>query len=525
MSGVRRPGRTQKIAYDETPLSARTPDVDARVGWVLAMSRLHHPDPAMGDGRLFVEALKEAGCYASRSLVSRWESGEIPVSYDGLAGYERALGLETGRLSSLVGYLRAAVPGVKPRIVRPQLDTGSGLFSARLDELIELAEDGEANAGDWQELGWHLGAAPLVHLRARTWEAISHRLVNELPRAVRVPYRQYSTAALNIASVRRAQEFLTDAVTDYVNTPGVQVLTTSIGLLYHLPTRKAAKMVLDLIDSRSPGSVYAIAVWVAAQKLARGDFTAEERTRLDMMLLKMWRANPVKAAEQLAELIASLPEGLRSTLTDAATKAGSRKLGYVVETGEDFAPEVAARVSGDLAMAARKRVPETAAYDDDRMLVRLVREALFHRDSERRHLAALVISASPFAEAVADELLALLAAPGTQEPVRMRAATLAGYLTSDTHRLRTLRFLEDRSEYVARVLTQAVGRMTFTDFSDQVVRASLREEWSPRERAKMYALGMSGSPAIETIAQSTQAADWQRTAAQWWLSQGPAIRE
>ena len=525
MTSVRRPGRMQKIAYDETPLSSRTPDVDARIGWLLAMSRLHHADPAMADGRAFVEALNAAGCYASRSLVSRWESGEIPVSYEGMAGYERALGLEYGRISSLTGYLRAVVPGVKARVARPQLDATTKAFAVRLDELIELAEDGRAKAREWQELGWYLAAVPLVHLRAATWEALAYQVVNRLPRSVKLAYRQYSTAAISIASLQRAQDFLTSAVAEYLEAPGVQVLTNPIGLLDKLPTRKAAGMVLDMIENPPSTSVFALAVWVASQKVARGDFSPEERTRLDMLLLRMWRANPVKAADELAELIASLPEGLRTTLTDAARKAGWRKLGYVVETGEDFAPEVAACVSGDLAESARERVPGVPVYDEDRMLVRLVREALFHRDSERRHLAALLISASPFADGVADELLALLAAPGSQVLVRNRAATLARYLASDTHRLRTLRFVEDRSDHVGTTLTQAVGHMTFTDFSDQVIRASLKEEWSTRERAKMYALGMSGSPVLGTISRSAQAPEWQRTAARWWLRQGSAVRE
>jgi hypothetical protein len=53
--------------------------------------------------------------------------------------------------------------------------------------------------------------------------------------------------------------------------------------------------------------------------------------------------------------------------------------------------------------AARSRVPQDATYDD-RMLIQLIREALFHRDSERRHLAALLISSSPFGSSVTDEL-------------------------------------------------------------------------------------------------------------------------
>ena len=212
MTTVRRPGRIQKIAYDDTPLTSRKPDIDARIGWLLAMSRLHHPDPDMADGRRFVLALTAASCSASRSLVSRWESGEIPISYEGMSGYERALGFEPGRISSLTGYMRAAMPGVKARVVRPQLDPAGKRFSLRLDELIELAEDGHARATHWQELGWHLAAVPLVHLRAHTWETLCHRVVSTLPRSVKVPYRQYSTAALNIASVPRAQEFLTAAV-------------------------------------------------------------------------------------------------------------------------------------------------------------------------------------------------------------------------------------------------------------------------------------------------------------------------
>lgn len=524
MTTVRRPGRVQKIAYDETPLNSRKPDIDARIGWLLAMSRLHHRDREMADGRRFTEALKAVGCNASRSLVSRWESGEIPISYEGMSAYEEALGLSTGQISSLTGYMRAAIPGVKARVVRPQLDPASKEFSVRLDELIEIAEDGHAKATDWQDLGWHLAAAPLVHLRASTWEAITHRVVNQLPRSVKVPYRQYSTAAMNIASVPRAQDFLTDAVDQHIHTPGVQVLTNPIGILDQLPTRRSAEIVLDLIEHPPTDAVFALTVWVAAQKITRGDFSAEERSRLDMLVLRMWRANPLKASNELAELIASLPEGLRSTLTDAASKAGQRKLGYVVQSGEDLAPDMARGLSFDLAESARARVPGDPVYDEDRMLVRLVRESLFHRDSERRHLASLLISASPFGDAVADGLLGLLSAANAPGPVRVRAATLVRYLSSDAHRLRMLGFVDDPSDDVGAPIVQGVGHMSFTAFSDQVIRSSLKEKWSPRERAKMYALGMSGSPALSSIANARIAPEWQRAAARWWLSQGEAVR-
>ena len=521
---ARRPGRVQRIAFDGTPLNSTRPDIEARIGWLLAMSRLHHRDASFKDGRRFVTAVSDAGFPASRSLISRWESGEIPVSYEGMSAYEAALGLEPGRISSLTGYIRAAIPGVKTKVIRPHLDPTSREFATRLDELLDLAEEGKALATEWQALGWHLAAAPLVHLRANTWETLVHQIITVVPRSIRVPYRQYSTAAMNMASVVRAQDYMVDAIAQYVADPDVQVIMNPVGLLDRLPTREAARLVLEMIEKPPTDSARGLAVWLATQKVASGDFTTEERTRLDMTVLRLWRANPAKAGEDLAELIAGLPEGLRSTLTNAATKAGRRKLGYVVEHGEELVASRARLMADELAEAARRTVPQEPTYDEDKMLTRLIREALFHRDSERRHLAALLISASPFGEALTDELLTLLTEPNCPPWVRVRAATTARYLSSDTHRMRMLRFLDDPVSEVAVAIAQGIGHLTFTEFSDQALRSSLGSQWSLRERARMYALGMTGSPGLEVIARSSTAPDWQKSAARWWSAQGPAIR-
>src|SRR4051794_40378740 len=115
MTTTRRPGRTQKIAHDDTPLNAAHPDIDARIGWLLAMSRLHHTDGAFQDGRRFAEALGDAGFPASRSLVSRWESGEIPISYEAMTAYEAVLDLQVGQISSITGYIKASIPALRTR--------------------------------------------------------------------------------------------------------------------------------------------------------------------------------------------------------------------------------------------------------------------------------------------------------------------------------------------------------------------------------------------------------------------------
>ncbi len=525
MAGTGRPGRIQQIAYDATPLTAAQPDVDARIGWLLAMSRLHHDDPAFADGKKFVEALGETGVSVSRSQMSRWESGEAGVSFEGVAAYEQVLGIRPGRISSLTGYIRAAIPGLRSRVLRPRLDPSSPQFTQRLDEVIELAEEGRAKALDWQDLGWHLASAPLVYLRSRTWETLAGRIVNIIPRSVGTAYRQYSTAAINMAAVPRARDFLVEAVATYISDPDAQVLANPLGLLDQLPTRRSANLVLDLMEQPARQNAYRLAVWVATSKALRGDFTAEERTRLGMIVLRTWRANPSEAAKDLAELIAALPEGLRASLTDAASRTGHRRLGYVIEHGEGLPASEARTIASRIAEGARRRAPGSPEYGEDRMLVRLIREVLFHRDSERRHLAALVLAASPFCGSVTEEMIGPLADSGAPGWMRGRAATTIRYLADDEHRLRLMRWLQDPDPDVAGPIAQTLGHLTPAPDSDHALRTALGTRWSPVERARMYALGMTGSPGLHAITRSTTAPSWQKAAARWWIAMGPAVRD
>jgi hypothetical protein len=241
-------------------------------------------------------------------------------------------------------------------------------------------------------------------------------------------------------------------------------------------------------------------------------------------VLRIWRANPVKAGDDLAELIAGLPDGMRSTLVHAATKAGRRKLGYVVEHGEELVASKARVIAHGLAEGARARVPQEAPYEEDKMLARLIREALFHRDSERRHLAALLIATSPFGEAVTEARLVVRGGTGYPEWMRTRAATLVRYLSTDAHRLRMITFLHDPCEDVAVPIAQGLGHLTPSPLSDQALRNSLGKEPTPQQQAKMYALGMTGSEGLETLLKSSDAVEWQKSAARWWIAQGGAIR-
>ncbi|HET7735982.1 MAG TPA: hypothetical protein VFK52_08420 [Nocardioidaceae bacterium] len=516
---VRR-GRPQRVAYDATPLHSLAPDLDARIGWLIALSRLY--DDEYADGAAFVAAAREHGVSVSRSLVSRWESGEISVSFEGLAAYESVLRLEPGSLTGLVGYLQTHLRnGVA---CRPTLDPGSDGFPDRLDELIDRAESGVATSVEWQLLGWHCAAVPLVHLREETWRALAAGVVHRVTRAIGPAQLLLQNAVSGLATVSRSHGYLLEAIEAHLADPHAQVVTTPFSLLERIPDRRARDLVLDEFENPRTPPLIMLSVSMLTELMVRDQLDEDQRARLGIQVLRQWRADPDRSAARLAELVAVLPEGLRWTLTAAAERSGQEELTHAVEHGE-ARPGAAERLSAEIAAGARNRTAGNPAHGEDRMLPRLVREMLFHRHQGRRHQATLVLAASPFASGLCDELLLLLADDNRSADVRLTAAWAVRYLADDAHRMRILRLSEHPDELVGAPVTLALGHIGFDGVSDQVLRSSLTRDLTNRSRAALYALGMTGSPGLSGLARSTAAPEWQRRAAMWWEAHGPAVHD
>jgi hypothetical protein len=149
---------------------------------------------------------------------------------------------------------------------------------------------------------------------------------------------------------------------------------------------------------------------------------------------------------------------------------------------------------------------------------------LFHRESERRHLAAVLLSASPFAPDLGIATLDLLSDRNVGALARGRVATLCSYLAREEHRLRLSPFVGDPDETVAAAITISLGHIDFAATTDQVLRHMIPPNPGALGRGHMYALGMTASPGLAAIAGSSVAPDWQRRAARWWLRTGPAVR-
>jgi hypothetical protein len=96
-------------------------------------------------------------------------------------------------------------------------------------------------------------------------------------------------------------------------------------------------------------------------------------------------------------------------------------------------------------------------------------------------------------------------------------SSITGYTRASIPRMSA--FVDDKVR--RRRHLQRLGHQSYSPTSDQALRNALGKTWSPRERAKMYALGMSGSPLA--ISKAKDAPAWQKAAARWWMEQALAI--
>ena len=500
---------------------------EARLAWLLRAWRLHQPDSPFLDPAAFCHALASHGCAATPEEVLAWESGLADPPYAAWMGYERVLGLRHCALASCREYLRVFLPaGSVPRLAGPgdpAEDRATAHVGQDRERLLDAAVAGACAPIQWVALSGHLMADPAWAVDRDDAQALADEIVSQLARGVDLGYRLLSVSAANIASVPSLHGPMVDSIRSYLGDPDVQVVYDPLGLLDQISSKEAADLILDLFERAPNRAMYLHAVWLATQMMVRRNFTDRQRARLSVLVLARWRADPEKAPQDLAQLIAVLPAGFREAFSRAAAQGGNTDFGYVLEHGEDMSAAAAERMASRIVSRVHRLHP--GGVEADRAdLESLVREGLFHRESERRHLAAVILSASPFCHDTGEAALDLLSDRDTVPLARGRMATLCSYLAGGEHRLRLAPFVGVPDETVAAAITLTFGHIDFAATSDQLLRHTIPTYAGSLGRSHMYALGMTASPGLSAIAASSAAPDWQRRAARWWLRVGPAIR-
>lgn len=518
-----RRGRRYHVPVDETPLNGPTVDVDARVGWLLLMSRLHHHDSALALGESFNAALRAVGLQADRSAVSRWESGKVSPRYSVLVAYEQALGLRTGQLTSVVNAQRRAFgPGVSPAW-SPVLDASSAGFHERLDALFDGLLEGPGSGAEWTALAHHVSAVGTMYVHGGVWKQLSEKLIDQLARSVGVSYLQRFEAVRLLLEHRVAHPFLLRATGTFLDDPSVQVVTDPISVLEVSDSPAAAAVVLERYVTTRSAYVRAAAASAVAYKIEAGCYGAADLELIEAALARHLRA-PDARIELFDELIMSLPRPAQVRLLGASRgMLGHEQAAQSAMHGERVASESARLSSARIAREIRDQMPASRLYDDDVMTTRLIREALFSARPNRSHYASIALLGSPTRSVLARVLAAEIDAAGLEDPMSTHFSRLLRYVAGQDQEETLLRWLPKAPAPVAVDVALTLGHLLSDRPLGELV-PMVRDDDSLLDRAVLYGLGMRQSAALHGIALDGRWSTGLRDSASWWMRHGGAIR-
>lgn len=520
---ARRRGRPYRYPDDPTPLDCVHSSVACRVSWLLSATRIHSRVPGAAHREQFLELLKQRGVAADQARVSRWESGAQRIPDRVVTAYEQALELPEGHLAAMVHGLRHAL---EPGATDPEPTYGSSLQShEELDALFERIDAETPHGTDWYALATYLTTNPHVYLRQQSWQQLTERLLVHLGRSTGPAYVRRFEALRTLVRHPGAQRHVLLTIVGAVSDPTAQMVMHPLTLLQEVTHPHAGQLLVRLLAT-STGSLQIGAAWALTNKLCRGHFGEEETARIEACVLDLFRdPNRTLPDTDLVDLAARLPQPALERVRQALRNTPLLpRLELVAQTGELLPIEASRPAATRIAAAAQDATTAPYRIEPDTMLQRVVREALFHGNQERRHQAGLLLQASPYGPALG-KVLADTVDQG-DDAVAFRAALALRYLATDAQRDRLFAWAADPGRHEVRgAALYAIGRVDgpLTADEEAVVLDCLAIPSGALQRAALYVLGAKGAPALQTLREHDS--EHVRVAAQWWLAAGPAIHE
>lgn len=486
---------------DSTALNGPTVDVGARIGWVLRMARMSHAEAPGLD--------HVAGAVGTNiTRLHRAETGSLRSGR--LAdGYESTLGLEPGTLRAPIDIACRTFP-----YAPADRDPGDPITSVR--EMSRLTEavggggvtGGQVTGGQWLRWARALAQPGSIALPESTARELVTLLVAELSRATAHAYpSRYEALALVRCS--GYGHVVLEVAEAELSDPHVQVAYDLMSAIGEAPTPDAVAWCLGLLGSERPRSVVGAALALEGMAEVSGD-PAFWTALVGPLLDHFDRAAPGSVAHGwLSHLIRLVPRAV-------LTREG-RRPGQPLAEGADITDWSRSRLNDHWSVCQDRAQEATTALGlaDQPMLTRLLFEIAMGPHESRAVTSYMLLGAIPGMAAVVGPQVAEIADGHPDPVVRERAGRrLSGALHGHDHDI-VDRWLAsgtaDQRERALR-LAGAAGR---------TLPSSLLEG-EPSEGV-VYALGMTGHPALRRLARDASRSDDVRGAARWWLARGPRI--
>ncbi len=517
-----RRGRRLHLPEDVSATTSPAIRADLRVAWLLTTARILDADPALARRSVFLSRLAERGIVLDAPRLSRIESGSGAVHPSVLDGYEEVLCLTPGSLTATIsGLNRGFHTAETPRARRlPDADP-----DADFDALLEAVTKGQTTGAQWLSASRALWYYDQVFLRQDDWSDLASALIRELATSSGIDHVRRFEAAVDFLRHPSSQRHLTRALGNFVLDPDAQVGAPVLNLLGEVTDPAASDLVLRLLASPSK-NLRRAATSVAATKVGRGHFDAQALPQLEHHLeRRLARGVNFDSGLDILDLALQMPHDSWAQVEDRLRDPVTTALVTRHRSTRELMPSRrAAALATEVATAIQDATPTHHPIETDMMLHRLVREALVHTHKARRHHAALLIAASPYASAAAAQVLTLT--DHADEFVAARAWSMLMRLPCPTPTAQTLeRNLEDvpKRHLVRALVNLGLHDRPMQEGTGARLAARLPAERQSEHHAVLFALGMQCSPELEGLTEHADSG--VRRAAAWWLLQGGSTRD
>jgi len=517
----RRRGRPQRLPFEAAP-SARAPfDVDCRLAWLLATSRLLSPTTAELPREGFLERVRDEGVSIDASRISRWESGQLAATHKLIGAYESVIGLPDAMLWSTARMLRrSSGEDSTSTTVQP----AEPRTSEELDELFDRIEERRATGAHWLRMTSDLAHFDRVYLHRTTWSTLCTQLVGELTRSSGIAFVRRYEAACALLAHPQGGRHLTRSLGRFVMHPEAQSVAPAITLLREVSDQAAGGLVLRLMSDDSK-MLRRGASGVAAAIAARGQFPPGSEEMLELHTgFELRKGGAISRRTDAIDLATQLPRESYARVLAAISEPRVRRRVERARDTRELVPRDFARAISEGVATFAEAATRRAAYDPDQMLRRLVRESLFHVQRERRHLASVLLSVSPYGEHVARAILDLASdADDLVAGMCWSVLRRMGHLL-DARRVVGAIANEGREEIRAMSLVTLglVAGPVEEDVARMMVTTAKTASSDALRHAAVFALGMTDHERLRALA-----ADEPTFAGPvgWWRSLGPAIHD
>ena len=500
MSWVPGRGRPVALAHDRTALRGRSVDPQARIAWLLRLSRLA---TAPGPAGQFLEMLRAQGCNLGPSTLCRYETGAERIPLSVVRAYEAALGLPAGHLVGVIcGVDRMFGPALA-------VETAAPMSRARLSEALgdweTRAPAGAMCGTDWIQFADVITRPTGPVLPPSVLNRWMDQLLSEAMRSVHHASTTRMHAIGLLLADSHASRILLDSIERVSSQQGVRSSARVVSVLGNSSDPAVLSWLVNLFE-RSEGEQLWGAAYGLLNSICRGTLPGElvpavTRAVMDAASDGMDRGRPAFMLAQ--RMSAALMQQV------------------VARLGEYPAPtEAGARVQSPAALQSYRFAAQRESGLDDPMLDRLLREALSPDFVERQEHSLLMLAASPYRDVLADVALQQMGDP-IEPYAAQAAANVLIYLARAEQREQLVELMVTSGNRFS--LLQALAHAGGVPHDVDLAGLADDPVLAP---AAVFAAGMSDHPDLQWFRTSPSLSGSEvQSMAEWWGHMGPAITD